>query len=121
MPNHPRIPHGLDAVWKSPAFGWILIPVGFALSAWWLFNVPSPGKAVAALGVAAAIMSLRPDATGLERSAWMLVIFAFVFVESHAIDKDRADARKDADERQAKAAKVQSDSFAKVLDKNQQA
>jgi hypothetical protein len=88
----PEVPNKLDALWKSRTFGWLLILAAFFLFASWQFHVPTPGKAVAALAVAAAVMSLRPEATGLERTAWVLVLCGFLYVELRTIDKDRSDS-----------------------------
>lgn len=81
----------MDAVWKSTLFGWVPIAAALLALGWWYLYVPSPGKAVAALAVAAAVMSLRPEAKGLERSVWMLVLCGFLSLELRAIDKDRVE------------------------------
>ena len=48
-----------------------------------------PGKAVAALAVAAAIMAFRGEMGGKEKVAWMLLLFGFLFIENHSIDTER--------------------------------
>jgi len=56
---------------------------------YWETAVPSPGKAVAALAVAAAAMSVRGEMRGKEKVAWLMVLFAFLSVELASIDKER--------------------------------
>jgi hypothetical protein len=91
-PEPRQTSNRFDALWKSRLLGWVLILLASLRIASWHFDIPSAGKAVAALAVAAAIMSLRPEATGLERSAWMLVIGGFLWIELRAIDKDHIEA-----------------------------
>ena len=109
----------LDLLWESSLFAWTLIGAFALWSYWYCSHTPSPGKAVAWLATAAAVMSLREGASGLQKSAWMLVIGAFLFVETRAIDKDRADAKKDADDRQEKSLRLQAEGFKKMLETNQ--
>jgi hypothetical protein len=78
-------------IWKSHYFGWALISCSGLGYLYWSSHVPSPGEAVAALAVLAAIMTFRGEIGGLEKFFWMLVLFAFLFMELRAIDKDRAD------------------------------
>lgn len=47
------------------------------------------GKAIAALAVGASLMSLRMEVNGIEKTAWMLVLFAFLYIEFKAIDRDK--------------------------------
>jgi hypothetical protein len=106
-----------SAPWEARWFGWALLLLWLALSVWWYFHVPSPGKAVAALAVAAAMMSLRPQVSTWEKSAWMVVLCAFLFLELQAINSDRAAASAQvAEERQH-----QDHKFAAILDENQKA
>jgi hypothetical protein len=107
----PEAPSKMDALWKSRTFGWFLVLVAFSLFAWWQFYVPTPGKAVAALAVAAAIMSLRPEATGIERTAWMLVLCGFLYVELRTIDKDRSESA----QRQIEAQQQEDNRFDGIL------
>jgi hypothetical protein len=81
-----------QSVWKNPWFGWLLI-LGFAIwYAWWALPIPSPAKAATVLGVIAAIMALRGDPEGYEKMFWIIVLFAFLFMEIKAIDhKERED------------------------------
>ena len=79
-----------ESVWKNRLFGWILI-LGFScLYLYWSWNIPSPGKAVGALAVVAAAMTFRGEISGLEKFFWMFALFAFLFMELRAIDRDRA-------------------------------
>jgi len=104
-----------DSVWRSGWLGVFFIVAAALWITWWHYHTPAPGKAVAALAVAAAIMSLRPEATGIERSAWMLIIGAFLFVELRAIDKDRSEnAREQQEAKTAEDAR-----FAESLKQNQ--
>jgi len=59
----------LAVLWKSKWTGVVLL-AGFTwLFAEWFLYGPSPGKAVAALAVAAAVMTLRPEMGGLEMAS----------------------------------------------------
>jgi hypothetical protein len=79
-----------DNMWRSRRFGLMLIFVAGVGYLYWSYHIPSPGKAVAALAVVAAVMTFRGELSGLEKFFWTLVLFAFLFVELRAIDKDRA-------------------------------
>jgi len=59
------------------------------LLAYWEVNIPSTGKAVAALAVAAAAMTIRGEMHGKEKLAWMLLLFAFLSLEITSIDKEQ--------------------------------
>jgi hypothetical protein len=61
----------------------------YTLAAYWLHFIPSPGKSVAALAVAATIMTFRKDLTGIEKSFLTFVLFLFLLIEVKAIDQDR--------------------------------
>ncbi len=118
----------MDRIWRSSSFGWAVILATFGMFIWWTFSIPSPGKAVAALAVVAAVMSFRGETSGLEKTTWMLVLCAFLFIEVRAIDRDREEAakqqqaaRKQEDDRFAGLLKTQQDNFAEVLRKNQEA
>ena len=97
--SRPKRQWELVAVEDRPVFVWHKQPVAvvviylFLVLLWyWGFNVPSPGKAVTALAVAAALMSLRGEMGGKEKLAWTLLLFGFLFVENHSIDVERATA-----------------------------
>jgi hypothetical protein len=79
----------LAALWKSKWTGMVLIAGFICLFAEWFFHGPSPGKAAAALAVAAAVMTLRPDMGGLEKVFWMLVLFGSLLIALRAIYEDR--------------------------------
>jgi hypothetical protein len=55
---------------------------------WWRYP-PAPGKAVLLLGVVAAIVTIQPQMTGIQRLVWLVVVFALFGVEYRAIDRDR--------------------------------
>jgi hypothetical protein len=57
--------------------------------AYWEIYIPSPGEAVAVLGVAAAAMSIRGEMQGKEKVAWMLLLFAFLSLELTSIKIER--------------------------------
>lgn len=59
-----------------------------ALLVYWEISIPTPGSAVAALGVAAAAMSLRGEMQGKEKVAWILLLFAFLSLELTSINID---------------------------------
>jgi hypothetical protein len=79
-----------EQIWRSSKFGLSVILAGSLLYLYWAFHIPSPGKAVAALAVAAAIMTFRGEIGGLEKFFWMAMLFVFLFMELRAIDHDRA-------------------------------
>jgi hypothetical protein len=53
-------------------------------------HIPSPGKAVAALGVAAATMTILGAMRGGEKLAWILILFGFLGTEFTSIDNERS-------------------------------
>ncbi len=61
-----RVQDFAERVWGSPKFGLFIILFSSCLYLYWSYRVPSPGKAVAALAVAAAIMTFRGGIGGLE-------------------------------------------------------
>jgi hypothetical protein len=78
-----------ESAWNSPYFAAGLIVFAFACCIFWLFRIPSPGKAVTAMAVAAAVMTLRGEIGGFEKFCWLTLLFIFLIVEIRAIDKDR--------------------------------
>src|SRR5260370_34277428 len=59
-------------------------------SVYWIYKRPSPGQAVAVLGVAAVVMAIRAERFTLpEKVAWIAVGFTLLYVEIRAIDRDR--------------------------------
>src|ERR1700674_4483680 len=81
----------IESRWKRQQSGWELILCFICLLAFWHWDIPAPGKAVAALALAAAIMSFRTDLRGLEKFFWLSLLIAFLWLEFTAIDKDRDD------------------------------
>jgi hypothetical protein len=79
-----------DFKWhKQPlAIGLLFASVPFLF--YWGLRTPSPGKAVAAMAVVAAAMSLRGEMSGKEKLAWTLLLFGFLGVEIKSIDTDRS-------------------------------
>lgn len=69
----------------------VLLQLGFVATLGYLIREPpSPGKAVAVLGVAAVVMAVRAEHfTRPEKIAWVVIATAFVYLEIHAIDRDR--------------------------------
>jgi hypothetical protein len=55
----------------------------------WEFHIPSPGKCIAMLAVAAVVMSLRVEIEWKEKLAWILLVFGFLSLELTSIDTDR--------------------------------
>jgi len=47
---------------------------------YWRVQIPSPGKAVAALAALAALMTFRPEAGGFEKFVCMVIIIAFLVI-----------------------------------------
>src|ERR1700733_10989743 len=84
-----RIRVRADQFWKSSVSGLVILGIAALVFGYWSWHIPSPGKAVPALAVLAAIMTFRADVGGLEKFVWMGVLFAFLFLELRAINKDR--------------------------------
>lgn len=63
----------------------------FAWCAFLYFHLPAPGKAIGVLAVMATLMALRGEIGHREKSLWMLALFAFLFIEFRAINKDQTD------------------------------
>ena len=66
---------------------------GFAIwYLWWCYHIPLPTEAATVLAVIAAIMAYRGEPEGFEKMFWTIVLFAFLFLELHAIQhKDAID------------------------------
>jgi hypothetical protein len=78
-------------------------------------NVPSPGKAIAILGAAAVLMAVRGELMGHpEKIIWMLLVFALLYIEIRAIDKDRTDNQN----QQASMRTEETRNFDKILENN---
>jgi hypothetical protein len=78
-----------EIVWKSRWAGVVFLSCFAAATGCLEHRIPSPGVSVALMGVAAALMTARIKATGIEKAAWMIVISGLLVVEVMAIRKDR--------------------------------
>ncbi|MGB6199896.1 MAG: hypothetical protein WBF35_10140 [Candidatus Acidiferrales bacterium] len=56
--------------------------------AYWGVRVPTSGKAVAVLGVAAALMAVLGEMGGKEKLAWIFLLFGFLHLELVSIDTE---------------------------------
>lgn len=70
------------------------------LIAWWTpySHLPAPGWAVAFIAGAAAAMSVHDEMKGWQKGLWLLIIGAFLVIETRAISKDRWDSQVQASE-----------------------
>src|SRR5258708_3564271 len=100
----------VNDVWRNQVFGISAILLSATLCVYWSWRTPSPGKAVAAMAVAAAVMTFRGEIGGLEKFFWMVVLFAFLFLELRAIDRDRAIYASE----QAEVRKAEHEAFQKI-------
>jgi hypothetical protein len=78
-----------DFKWHKQPLAIAFVYASLPLLLYWGFSIPSPGKAVAAMAVVAAVMSLRGEMGGKEKLAWTLLLFGFLSVEIKSIDNDR--------------------------------
>lgn len=76
-------------VWHKQPLSVLLLYVFGGALAIWNTHVPSPGEAVAALAVAAAVMTLLGEMRGVEKVAWILILFGFLGVELASIKIER--------------------------------
>jgi hypothetical protein len=77
--------------WWNSARAGIPLWICFAmLSVYWIFEVPSPGKAVGVLAVVAGIMSVR-EIKIMGKISWVILLVCLLMTEFRAIDKDRSD------------------------------
>jgi hypothetical protein len=79
--------------WKKWNSLWVGIPLWLAASAlsiYWYYCVPSPGKAVGALAVVAGIMSVR-EIKVLGKISWVVILIFMLLIEFRSIDQDRAE------------------------------
>ncbi len=78
---------------NKPSRHWFHIPIQLTVAAcciYWYLHVPAPNKAVLLLGGVAAIMGfveMRP----MHKAIYFVLIIWLMFIETHAIDKDRLD------------------------------
>ena len=82
----------IEQIWNGRAMAIALCAAATLCICWLHWKLPLPGVAVAVLGAAAAVMSLRPKMKIFEKAAWMLMISGLLFAEIRAIRKDRKDA-----------------------------
>jgi hypothetical protein len=79
-----------SAIWSSQYIAWTLLAcVAVIVCFYWSFRIPSPGKAVAAMGIVAAITALRGEMSNPEKFFWLALLFIFLLIEVRAIDRDR--------------------------------
>jgi hypothetical protein len=70
----------------------------------WCRDIPPSGKAVLALAMLAALMPIRSEFRrgsawhGIEKSVWIMLLFAFFYLENVAIDTERVMAEKQQQE-----------------------
>src|ERR1700726_2244905 len=75
--------------WHKKPLGVFLLYLFIVSLAFLGFQTPPPGEAVAALAVAAAIMALLGELRGIEKVAWILLLFGFLWVELTSIKVER--------------------------------
>lgn len=78
-------------LFKTSVAGFIMLGGSLAWCVFLYFHLPAPGKAIGVLAVIATLMALRGEMGHREKSLWMLALFAFLFIEFRAINKDRTD------------------------------
>ncbi len=91
-----------------------LLIVGPVFLAYWNLHIPLPGKAIAAVGVGAALMTVLGEMKPAEKAGWIFLLSAFVWLEFVAIRTDRESAEAAASAAQREQAKH----FQEVLDAN---
>jgi hypothetical protein len=87
----PDFPDSRRKIWHKQPLS-IFLLYAFVPALWfWGRSYPSipPGYAVTALGGAAALMSLLGEMKGIEKVAWICILFGFVNLELYAIRDDR--------------------------------
>jgi hypothetical protein len=78
-----------EIVWHKQPLAVLLIYIFTAFLFYWELHIPAPGKAVAFLAVAAAVMSLSGEMGGKEKLAWVCLLFGFLDLESISIATER--------------------------------
>jgi hypothetical protein len=91
MPKHWA--KHIEQMWKHRWTAAAVCSIFVLAEVYFLWRIPPAGVAIAVLGGAAAIMSLRPFMGTVEKAVWMLLIGALLYSEIHAIIKDRKDAQ----------------------------
>ncbi|ADV82429.1 hypothetical protein [Terriglobus saanensis] len=94
------------AAWNNRALGYVLLGVTALSAMYMLWKVPSPGVAVAVLGVASGIIAIR-ELSAIERVVWVFVLSCLLYAELHAIRTDR----NTQDQKHAAEVKVQTSEF----------
>lgn len=78
----------LDVWWGIWQVSVALLVIGTLFALWAYITVPSPGTAIAILGVAAALMSIRPTPMlSLEKAGWILILTLLLIAEFRSIHK----------------------------------
>ncbi len=75
--------------WHRKPLGVCTLYIFVLLLVCWEIYIPTPGSSAAALGVAAAAMSLRGEMQEKEKVAWILLLFGFLSLELTSINKER--------------------------------
>lgn len=77
--------------WHKRPLSIVLLYVGIVVGLYfrWLLNPVPAGYAVTALAVAAAVMAVIGELRGLEKVAWLFLLFAFAGLELRAIRQDK--------------------------------
>ena len=102
------------SIWNSSRIAHALWFVGVAGLIWFFVRTPPPGWAVAVLGMAALVLTIR-EMPYVYKCLWLLLALGFLIVELRAIRKDRSDNQT----AQAEARRHEDDRFAEILSKNQ--
>jgi hypothetical protein len=101
----------VDKAWRSRWTGAILVAVFLSITVYFWWRTPSPGKAVAALAVGAAVITFR-ELGGGGKFLWLVILLGLLMIENRAIDKDRADN----DRKQQEFIAEQHKNFKKITD-----
>jgi len=79
-----------DRIWHKRPLSALLLFAGAITTAWFsFFTLPFPGASVTLLGVAAATMAIVGELRGIEKAAWILLLFSFAVLELRSIKEDR--------------------------------
>jgi hypothetical protein len=103
-------------LWHHPATAALLLLLHSGLCVWFWFRIPVPGIAIAVLGSAAAVMTLRSEMSPREKLAWTVVVFALLFVEIRDTNSYSKQQLLDA----AAAKRKEDDRFATILSDQQE-
>lgn len=76
-------------VWHRKPAGVFVLYVFIMFLSYWEFHIPSPGVGVAAMAVAASLMSFFGEMGGKEKLAWTALLFAFLHLELTSIRTER--------------------------------